>query len=168
MLKSLVLMLVWLVSVIPNGALTETPTYPIAWSADGEIIASSGTDGKIDLWRSNGQRLLSIETGDTSVTALAWSPDSQFLASVGDELRIWDMKTARQSHALRLARTLDLTLSWSPDGTQLAALAADGSASIWSTADWSLVATLTNADPRYVRWQDEQFAPTRPSHYPGD
>jgi WD40 repeat protein len=85
-----------------------------SWSRDGERVASSGTDNKVDSWdSSSGERLQVIElpdgiTGNVHDWALAvkWAPDGQQLLSIsGDrfllgsqdyDLILWDISSGEQ------------------------------------------------------------------------
>jgi WD40 repeat protein/DNA-binding SARP family transcriptional activator len=70
----------------PGGALD------VAWSPDGALIATAGTDGVIRLWDSqSGTHRLALHGHRTSVDKVRFSPDGSKLASVAPDgtLRIW-------------------------------------------------------------------------------
>ncbi|MDQ5824264.1 MAG: WD40 repeat domain-containing protein [Chloroflexota bacterium] len=58
-----------------------------------------------------------------TITKLDWSADGKYLASASldNRIRIWDMATGRITHSLKL-QGLATGVSWSPDGTQVAAI----------------------------------------------
>ena len=150
----IILLFSWL--FIPPLASTDSDTYPIAWSPDGVLIVSGYPDGTIAVSGETGQPFMHIDAHDAPVTALAWGLDSQWLASAGQDIRIWNMRE------IKLAQTLSVTgsnwqLSWNPDGTRLMIVADDGQAQIWSTVDWTLLTSISDVDPLYVRWQGEQL-----------
>lgn len=104
----------------------------VAYSPDGNWIASGGEDRDIRIWDAETgelDRVLVSHTG--AVNHLAWSPDSRYLASctggkgggawVQDgTLRVWDVRLAQLVRTERDMRNLS-GLRWSPDGRLFAA-----------------------------------------------
>jgi WD40 repeat protein len=120
----------------------------LAWSPDGKRIASAGDyrDGSIIVWdASNGQQLQVIKGDPAGASNLAWSPDSIQLAGlVHFKPTIWNEAGA---HLLNLDAANAATyytcssVSWSPDGSLLAAGCLFGSGRtilIWNTRNYTL------------------------------
>lgn len=66
----------------------EDTAYALAFSPDGQLLASGDTQGVIRLWRVSDGRLLKVLTGPNNViTSLAFSPDGAWLLS-GEQGRV--------------------------------------------------------------------------------
>ncbi len=72
----------------------------VAWSPNGEWIASTHSYGDICLWQASNNRCKRfIPAHVTAAFSLAWSPDSARIASGGGAIRIWDVRTGKQELA---------------------------------------------------------------------
>jgi len=109
----------------------------IAFSPDGQILASASADNNVRLWDVAGRKPLGAPlTGHTDIViSVAFSPDGKTLASGSADktIRLWDV-ASRQSKMLTGHSGNVLTLAFSPDGQMLASGSADKTIRLWNLA----------------------------------
>lgn len=72
----------------------------VAWSPDGQRIASGHVGGMICLWTAETNKCDGfIYAHQTATFSLAWSPDGRQLATGGGVIRLWDTQTGLQRSA---------------------------------------------------------------------
>ncbi len=94
----------------------------IAWSHDGQQVATGSADKTIRIWDANTFKTLLVLEGHTDlVSGVSWSADDRHLATVSIDgtLRVWDTATGEQVAILQAASRLD-AVAWSPDGENIA------------------------------------------------
>jgi WD40 repeat protein/transcriptional regulator with XRE-family HTH domain/tRNA A-37 threonylcarbamoyl transferase component Bud32 len=126
------------------------PVKSVAFSSDGQILASGSNDGTIILWDvATGQPLGPPLTGHTdTVRSVAFSPDGQTLASSSfdNTIILWNVATLFDTGGAS-GQPLDLAqdhltghtdavwnVAFSPDGQTLASGSADDSIILWDVA----------------------------------
>ena len=104
----------------------------LAWSLDGQRLASGSADGLIRLWGGDGRLGPVLRGHFTYVQSLSWSPDGQHLASgsVDGTVRLWGSDGTPGS-VLRSHTNSVNSVSWSADGQHLASGGADGTVRLW-------------------------------------
>jgi WD40 repeat protein/serine/threonine protein kinase len=77
----------------------STEVYGVAFSPDGERIASAGKDGKVKIWNSRTGRIIQeFPAHDIAACSVAFHPDGRHLASAGADrlVKVWDLAGPQQ------------------------------------------------------------------------
>jgi WD40 repeat protein/serine/threonine protein kinase len=131
----------------------KTEVNSVAFSPDGENLASAGGDGTIKVWNSRtGDKIKILPNAHTdSVVSVTFHPDGKHLASAGADrqVKVWDWTTGQEvfrgsCDAIRKFGTAH-TVAFSPDGRQLAA-GSDGEVRIWNWEGRQLLHTFSGHD----------------------
>jgi len=118
--------------------------FSVAWSPDGERLASAGQDGTVQVRDANTGALLTTYRGHSGwVHTVAWSPDGNRLASGSRDktVQVWDASTGRAVFTYRKHTKTVFSVAWSPDGTLLASGSEDGTVRVWHAASGMELAT---------------------------
>jgi WD40 repeat protein len=121
----------------------EGEVREVAYSPQGDRIASASLDGTVKLWATDGTLLHTLESDAQGVRAIALSPDGQVLAAGGfGTIRLWDMQTGEPLAEITAHQGLITTLAFSPDSTQIASGSTDKTVKLWQR-DGTLLRTLS-------------------------
>lgn len=97
--------------------------HSVAFSPDGQILASCGYDGTIKLWHTATGLQLRTLTGHTNqILSVAFSPDGQTIASgsLDGTIKLWQIATGRQLRTLTDHSSVVYRVAFSPNGQTLA------------------------------------------------
>ena len=111
--------------------------YAVAWSPDGQDIASAGNDHTVQVWQALTRRNITTYAGHTDlVLGLAWSPDGKHIASGGSDhsLRVWNVHTGRKVFINRQHSNVVHSVAWSPNGTHIASGGSDAKVHVWEVS----------------------------------
>jgi len=113
----------------------ETTINGIAFSPDGQTLASTGADKLIKLWNlQTSSEVTTLSGHKLAVKALAFSPDGQTLASAGADklIKLWSLQTNEEVATLSGHKLAVNAIAFSPDGQTLASAGADKLIKLWN------------------------------------
>src|SRR5262249_26341677 len=128
----------------------STEVYSVAFSPDGERIASAGKGGKVKIWNSRTRRVIqAFPAHEGAACSVAFHPGGRHLASAGTDrlVKVWDLQaTGRAGVRGKGDANPKLGAAYAvafrpPDGRHLAA-GSDGEVRVWDWKDGQLLHTI--------------------------
>ena len=124
----------------------------VAFSPDGQTVATGSADGNVQLWDTATQQEIGAPMSSDAqpVAAVAFSPDGTLVAagSADGNVQLWDTATQQEAGSALVAGAAEVdALAFSPDGKLLATGGQDGAARLWDVATGSQIgATMATGD----------------------
>ena len=118
--------------------------FDVAWSPDGQKIASASGDSKIKLWNLNTKDPKNIPVNDNNeFYSVSFSPDGQTIAFAGDDnsVRISNLNE-KQPQIIGKHQDSVWSVVWSNDGKIIASASEDKTIKLWDNQG-NLIRTLT-------------------------
>jgi WD40 repeat protein len=109
----------------------------VAFSPDGQLLASASSDRTIVLWSpATGEFVQHLEGHSDHVNAVVFSADGQLLASASDDktVRLWNPVTGEQLQRLKGHTRWVNSVVFSADGQLLASASHDKTVRLWNPA----------------------------------
>ncbi len=120
------------------------PVASVAWSPDGQRIASGSTDSTVQIWdATDGSNVLTYQGHSNTAVSVAWSPDSKHIASGSYDktVQVWDATDGTNIYTYKGHSDNVWSVAWSPDGKRIASGSKDKTVQVWDAADGSHVYT---------------------------
>ena len=106
----------------------------VAWSPNGQRIASVGADKTLQVWDAATEKKYFLHRNSSAaLNTVAWSPDSRYLASGGNDMlgQVWDSITRHSIYTYRGHTSYIMSVAWSPKGKFLASTGVDRTVQVW-------------------------------------
>lgn len=104
----------------------------VAFSSDGEAIASAGDDHTVRIWDRHGKLMKAMSGHQTSVESVSFSPDHKLLVSGGHDgtIIVWDRNGTKLRGFLGHRDPVS-SVAFSPDGKAIASASWDNTIKLW-------------------------------------
>lgn len=117
----------------------------VAFSTDGLSLATSDTNGEIQIWDvSNGKQLFTCKEHNSWVWDIAFSPKHPVLASCGQDhtIKLWNTTNGEALKTLHGHSSIVTAIAFSPDAQILASSSYDHTVKVWHLGTGACLQTL--------------------------
>ena len=126
----------------------------LAFSTNGNTLASSGVDNLVKLWDVKSRKKLRTLIGHTEwVTALAFSMEDRTVASgdVYGNIKLWDVSAGSERVSFNGHRSNVSVLAFSPNRQTFASASDDGTIKLWDANTGKSLSTIATEHTKWVK-----------------
>ncbi|MFN6528315.1 serine/threonine-protein kinase [Nostoc sp. ChiSLP03a] len=144
---------IFLVESFPSSFFLErtltghsNPVDSVAFSRDGNTLASGSYDKTIKLWNlATGEQIRTLTGHSDKIWSVAISPDGKTLVSGSEDktIKLWNLATGEQIRTLTGYSNFVISVAISPDGKTLASGSGDKSIKLWNLATGEQIRTFS-------------------------
>jgi WD40 repeat protein len=123
----------------------------VAFSPNGELLATCDANGEIQIWQvADSRRLLTLRGHDHWLWSVAFSPDGRYLVSGGQDrtARLWDLQTGACLYAIAKDISVVNHVAISPNGKLLVTCGEDSTVKLWDVQTGGYLKTLVGHERR--------------------
>ncbi|KZF22401.1 WD40 repeat-like protein [Xylona heveae TC161] len=108
----------------------------VAFSPDGERVASASANGTVKVWNCNNGACLQTLHHDKDASSVAFSPDGERVASASEDctVKVWNCNNGACLQTLHHDKGAT-SVAFSPDGERIASAAEDGTVKVWNLSN---------------------------------
>jgi WD40 repeat protein len=115
----------------------ENLVLAIAFSWDGQKLASAGADGTVRVWESaSEEEVKKFTVNDSQFISVAFTPDGKNLVAGQNQsaIHVWDIATGQEKRLLEGHKSPVIAVAVSPDGKTIASASTAGEIRLWNAA----------------------------------
>ena len=123
----------------------DLPVNAVAFSPDGSHLATTDTEGGVQVWDLTTQTSsLKMNGGKANLNAVSFSPDGTKIISAGEDnlVRVWDAQNGNLLFTLKGHAYPITSLAYSPDGKWFVSGGVDNIAIVWDAENGDELTTL--------------------------
>ena len=148
----------------------------VAFSQDGQHIASASGDKTVKIWTSEGEYLRDLDDFTEKALSIAFSYDNKFIASGHENciVKLWEVDTGRcirtfpESDAINSGHSKEVrSVAFSPDGNHIISGSEDKTLKLWSVETGEYRATFPAFDQDNIENNDGSDSNDNMQRYDG-
>jgi WD40 repeat protein len=123
----------------------------VAFSPDGQLLATCDANGEIQIWQvADSRRVLTLRGHDHWLWSVAFSPDGRYLVSGGQDrtARLWDVQTGACIYAIAQDISVVNHVAFSPNGAIFVTCGEDSTVKLWDVQTGGYLKTLVGHERR--------------------